>query len=228
MYSCHYCTEYTVHSFKKLLHHIKFIHSNEPNFRISCGYCSQSFKRFESFKSHLRRKHQDKHNDEEDVDLGPDVGNDDIENDDGEDDVDSHSESDADTEAEPRNKLTRSIALFILKTKEENQLSQPAIEAILDNTASLVDESLNCFKEEVRSCLATNGIDVAQIQGMDGLLNSKESKFSKAVAPIGSQYLQMKYFVEKFKFVVSRKLLLWHSFLLRCRIDSKDWSILKM
>ena len=43
--------------FKKLLHHIKYLHSNEPNFMISCGHCNQSFRKFESFKSHLRRKH---------------------------------------------------------------------------------------------------------------------------------------------------------------------------
>ena len=58
MYNCPYCSECSAISFKKLLRRIKFVHSCEPNFSVVCGQCQQSFKKFESFKSHLRRKHK--------------------------------------------------------------------------------------------------------------------------------------------------------------------------
>ena len=60
-YFCPYCGDYTGVKFNRHLRHIKFHHSNEPNFSISCGECGQSFRKFESFKSHVRRKHRNQH-----------------------------------------------------------------------------------------------------------------------------------------------------------------------
>ena len=57
MYVCTLCGEYVLNE-KKLLHHIKFLHSHEPNFALPCRLCGQIFKKFDSYKSHLRRKHE--------------------------------------------------------------------------------------------------------------------------------------------------------------------------
>ena len=57
MFPCCYCSSFDGSSFKKLLNHIKFIYSHEPDFLISCGDCGQSFNKFNSFRSHLNRKH---------------------------------------------------------------------------------------------------------------------------------------------------------------------------
>ena len=59
MFNCPYCSECNATSFKKLLRNIKFVHSYEANFSISCGVCQQSFKKYESFQSHLRRRYDD-------------------------------------------------------------------------------------------------------------------------------------------------------------------------
>ena len=55
---CPYCGEFTGQKFDRYLRHIKFVHSNEPNFTISCTYCGQVFKKYSSYKSHLDRKHK--------------------------------------------------------------------------------------------------------------------------------------------------------------------------
>ena len=61
MFYCPYCAHFTVQSLKKLLTQIRFIHSHEPNFSITCGECEKLFTKFMSFKSHIRRKHGDNH-----------------------------------------------------------------------------------------------------------------------------------------------------------------------
>lgn len=200
MFSCQYCADFSVRTFQKLLRHIKFIHSNEPNFCISCGHCGQSFKKFESFKSHLRRKHKEIVDENADnlEEVPPQF------DDSREDSTDDEEENDHDiADKNPIEKMTRFIALFILKIKEENQLSQPSVDSILGNTKDLLEQSLQGFKEEVIACLRGNGIDVSQLHGLNDLFQ-KQSSFSEAVIPVANEYLQVKYFMENFNFVVSR------------------------
>ena len=45
----HFATKFLGHSFKRLLQHIKFIHSHEPNFSITRSDCSRSFRKFASW-----------------------------------------------------------------------------------------------------------------------------------------------------------------------------------
>ena len=72
MYVCPYCGEFTGQTFYRYLRHIRFVHSNEPNFKISCTYCAQSFTRFSSFKSHLDRKHKQQCAQDHSLDEGND------------------------------------------------------------------------------------------------------------------------------------------------------------
>lgn len=53
--------------------------------------------------------------------------------------------------------MPRSLTLFALKTKEEYQLSQPAIDAVLDSTGDLVESSMEHLKEQITTCLNRNG-----------------------------------------------------------------------
>ena len=207
MFYCPYCTECCTTSFKKLLHHIKFVHSCEPNFSISCGHCNQTFRKFESFKSHLRRRHNygntnGENNGEGFVNLVADNDQEPTHRNEDESDDETSNENGQETYEESLATMTRFIALFLLKTKEENQLSQPVLNAILDNTGNLVDQSLEALKNNVKSCLANNGIDVLTINGLSEVLE-EPSLFSKAKTPVATEYLQLKYFVENFNFVVS-------------------------
>ena len=96
--------------------------------------------------------------------------------------------------------ITRFLALFLLKTKEMNQLSQQALNAIVSNTEDIVEQSLDVFKNKVVSCLHENGIKPDEVQGLDTVLHD-QSDF--ACKTLKTEYLQIKYFVEIFHLVVS-------------------------
>ena len=115
---------------------------------------------------------------------------------DGEVDMDPHNAHDSVEE------LTRFLALFILKTKETNNLSQQAVNAITSNTAELIEFSLNTLKCDILQCLHENGISVNTINGLVTVLERK-SAFCLANERLSTEYLQMKYFDEKFNFIVS-------------------------
>ena len=111
MYSCTFCSGFLGHSFKKPFSHIKFIHSHEPNFAKTCGDCGRSFRKFNSFKTHIRRERAKKalteHPEEADTEV-----------DDNE--VDDDSEQDSDEEQETENyvgDVTKFLALFIFLKK---------------------------------------------------------------------------------------------------------------
>ena len=197
MYSCPFCAGFLGHSFKKLLGHIKFIHSHEPNFSIKCGDCGQSFRKFSSFKSHIRREQEKKTIAERAV-LGDDV----VENEDNA--TLSDDERDCDEQEEAKDyvhDVTRFLALFLLKTKEENQLSQQTINAILRNTEDVVESSVQCLKDKIITCLTNNDINIAEVAGLNEIL-VEPSVFSRASGPLANEYLQIKYYVENFDLVV--------------------------
>ena len=199
MYPCTFCDEFLGHTFKKLQRHIKFIHSHEPNFSITCNDCGRSFRKFASFKTHIRREQAKKQQaeryaPEEDFDANVEYF-----------DVGSDSEGDSEEEREAGNQvadMTKFIALFILKTKEENRLSQQAIDSILVNTEDIVENSLQCLKQKISFCLANNDIQIADIPGLSDIFE-EPSVFSCAKEPLANDYLQVKYFIEHFDFVVS-------------------------
>lgn len=196
MYSCPICSGFLGHSFKKLLSHIKFIHSHQPNFSITCGECGRSFRKFSSFKTHIRREQSKK-------DLAERT-EEDFEDVEEYDDNSSDVERDSDEEHEAGDHIhdiTKFLALFILKTKEENQLSQQAMDAILANTEDVVESSLQCLKDKIRTCLANSDIQIGDVNGLNEVF-SEPSVFSRAKEPLGNEYLQVRYFLQNFHLVV--------------------------
>ena len=197
MYSCPFCAGFLGHSFKKLLGHKKFIHSHEPNFSITCGDCGQSFRKFPSFKSHIRREQEKKTIAERAV-LGDDV----VENEDNA--TLSDDERDCDKQEEAKDcvhDVTRFLALFLLKTKEENQLSQQTIDAILGHAEDVVESSMQCLKDKIITCLTNNDINIADVAGLNEIL-VEPSVFSRGRGRLANEYLQIKYDVENFDLVV--------------------------
>jgi hypothetical protein len=54
-------------------------------------------------------------------------------------------ENDQENKQESVPSMTRFIALFLLKTKEENRLTQQVLDSIMNNTETLVEQSLDVF-----------------------------------------------------------------------------------
>ena len=199
-FQCCYCSSFAGNTFKKLLSHVKFIHSHEPNFTIACGDCGQSFRKFNSFESHIQRKHN--------ANILADRQENDVAIEDNcNDNLDANSSDEEDRaedvieEEQPKNfvnEMTRCFALFLLKNKEENQLSQRGI----DSTGEVVESSLEHLKGEVTTCLERNGVAVADIQGLSDVLQ-QPCIFTQARQPLINEYQQLQYFKNNFDLVVS-------------------------
>ena len=84
-----------------------------------------------------------------------------------------------------------------------NLVSQQAIDSMLENTKSLVDHCLQTLGSEVKLCSARNGLDWAEIDGLQEVFNNQSSIYETALAPVANEYFQIKYLVEKLNFVVS-------------------------
>ena len=61
MYICSICNRFGGQSFAAVLRHIGEIHRYDPSLSIRCGInrCPQTYTNFESFRSHVYRKHRD-------------------------------------------------------------------------------------------------------------------------------------------------------------------------
>ena len=199
MFPCTFCNEFLGHSFKRLLRHIKFIHSHEPNFSITCSDCGRSFRKFASYKTHMRRELAKKKPAERgDPDPEEALDPDDYIVNGSSDESDSEEGRDAGNRVDD---MTNFIALFILKTKEENRLNQQVINSILLNAEDVVESSLQCLKEKISTCLLNNDIQITDIRGLSDILE-EPSFFSRAKQPLATEYLQAKYFIEHFDLVV--------------------------
>lgn len=91
--------------------------------------------------------------------------------------------------------------MFILKTKEENQLSQQSIDSILANTEDVVETSLQYLKDKISNCLADSNIQIEDVNGLADVFK-EPCVFSRAKEPLANEYLQVKYFLENFDLVV--------------------------
>lgn len=206
-FPCCYFSSFARSSFKKCLSHIKFIYSHEPNFMITWGDCGQSFQKFNSFKLHIQRQHNSKNlgaRPENDEDVKVEDDNVDVNSIDDEDHLEEN-----DAEVEPKNfvdEMTRYLALFVLKTKEENQLRQRGNNALLDSTGDLVDGSLEHMKEQITTCLERNGVTVADIDGLSDILQ-KPYLLTQVRQPLINEYQQVQYSENNFNFVVSLSLI---------------------
>ena len=159
-----------------------------------------------SFKSHIRRKHGN--NAFLAVEVQQNEVNGELDMNDGEL-ADSDNEYDQhllDQENSVEN-LTRFLALFILKTKEMNQLSQQALNAIVSNTEDIVEQSMDSLKTKVVRCLHENGIQPEEVQGLNTIFQ-EQNDFALACEKLKTEYLQIKYFVQKFHLVVSIRIYL--------------------
>lgn len=136
MYVCTICNLFAGQTFSKVLRHMGSTHRFDAGLSIRCGidFCPEQYKNFESFRSHIYRKHRevlvtgsapaetfassglagDQQEDEETDDMevahGQKTCNDDIK---------------------------RSAALFLLKTREERKVTQTALNGIVQDIQGL-------------------------------------------------------------------------------------------
>ena len=98
--------------------------------------------------------------------------------------------------------LSNFFCSFLLKTKEGHMVSQPTIDSIMDNTKILVGHCLETLSRDVKSCLAQNGLNWKDIEGLKEVFNNQVDNYKKAVDPVSTEYLPVKYVVDNIHYVV--------------------------
>ena len=56
---CSYC-DFQCYNQVSLMKHLKNTHANDPNFRVHCIFCDNSFKKWDTLKKHLQRDRKGK------------------------------------------------------------------------------------------------------------------------------------------------------------------------
>ena len=80
--------------------------------------------------------------------------------------------------------------------------SQPTIDSIMHNTKTLVGHCLEMLLRDVKLCLAQNGLNWTEIEGLKEVFNNQVDNYEKAVDPVSTEYLHVKYVVDNLHFVV--------------------------
>ena len=149
MFECDICG-IAFNSFIEAQKHYRLKHKHDTRFLVRCniGTCSYSTKKWESFRSHVRRKHGDNQenrvdeneNDmlEDNAEIGAD-GNDNLE------------DNDISIEHE--------CTIYALKLESKYNLSQNAVDAIVHTTSDLIDNNSSYVYNVVKEKLAEQGVD---------------------------------------------------------------------
>lgn len=93
----------------------------------------------------------------------------------------------------------RHAALFLLKLKEYRQLSQVAIDDIVQEWEGLFSHTVQQLNARVRERLANAGVDVDSVEGLQEVFHDLPSPFEG----LNTQHLQEKYYRDSLGLVVS-------------------------
>lgn len=186
------------------LKHVVLFHSHQPNFSITCGIggCLRIFKNIRTFRNHISARHSgtdylDSSRFESTNVEGNCHGNScsDIET------IDESEDIAADAvqcyKGDRKTMLKRSSALFLLKLKEKQKLTQVTLQSIVEGVTSLFHDHLDSIRAEVDSKLK----DVGESLPIDDIFEQEE--FRRPFGGLESQHQQITFFKSHFNFVVS-------------------------
>ena len=194
-FSCSICHKYAALSYESVLKHIGSVHSCEPNFHITCGVegCPRTYRSYRSFRHHLTNKH-----------CGADLpaSNNTIPS---VDDDHDHEESDSmeldslSLPLQPRPE-NYEVALFLLKAREERQVSQLALDGLIDDFTELYQSQVVSLSEKAKNYLSDMNCDSDVITGIDELI--KKTATTSIFKGLESSYHQKNYYERNFNYVV--------------------------
>ena len=208
---CFFCQSFKGTTFAAVVRHIGSVHSHEPGFSISCGIkdcprrSTRPYNNFASYKKHLYRHHPDVLNQT----IHPAVAeNDETQNADPElhpinpcDDISDPSEHGNGLQESHSEQLKRSAALFILKTAEVRKLTLTAVNGVLEDVQELVERAVHGTHTKVCSVLHKAGISASDVPELHDLFT--DENLLNPFMGLQTEHLQVKYFKEKFGYIVS-------------------------
>lgn len=180
-----------------VVRHIGSVHSWEPRFTVTCGIegCMRKYTSYRCFREHIFKKHSD------DIPMFLDDSNTMEEASNVYDHNNEATTTDfaVDVPVSERPKLYNK-AMFLLKLKQERRLSQMAIDGLISDITTLLEEELSSLKKEVIQCLEGGHVSAELINNINKTLSKRIS--TPPFEGLQSAYLQKKYYLENFNLVV--------------------------
>lgn len=184
MFICSICNLFRGNTYAAVLRHIGEIHRHDPALHIRCGIhrCPQTYGNYESFRSHVYRKHRDAlHQQPTTSSACDDLPSD---NEDG-DDYSELGPSQPD--------IKNGGAKFLLKTRDQNRVPQSTLNTIISDLKGLWTLSMESVKDKVQKCLQSND----ELSLMDCFDDSFP------LDGLQTEYQQLHYYKEHFNYLVS-------------------------
>ena len=142
-HSCSYCFDFVAPTMKRLLRHVKLVHSQEPGFKIQCSYphCSKSFSNYRTYQNHLIRHCRQKSREQTGL---REYSNEDNSNEEGH--IEEHGNPNEEVQSLEAPASTENIAddvrnfcaKWILKTSELRKLTRNASLGIVEDVSDLI------------------------------------------------------------------------------------------
>ena len=190
-----------------MLSHLLKVHHSDPDFFVKCDIpgCQRTFKNAHTYKSHLRRSHDD-------VNLHEPICSEDSDSVEEESmeiemedvaDGDLYDEDGLYDRLEDRLEANKKLnALYLLRTKEAHLLTQKALGGIIEGSTALVRNTVELIKSGVHNRLDSAGIDFDAVPGLSELF-AEDHQISNPFAHVATKNTQTAYYVENFGLVVS-------------------------
>ncbi|XP_019862680.1 PREDICTED: uncharacterized protein LOC109591385, partial [Amphimedon queenslandica] len=201
LHSCSYCSDFVAPTTKRLLRHVKLVHSQEPGFKIRCSYphCSRNFSNYRTYQNHLIRHCRQR--------LTREYPNEVSGNEEGrtEEHGEPNEEVQPDTTALTENianDVRNFCAKWILKTSELRKLTRKASLGIVEDVSGLIRQICSILHQQVSRHLLRNNISIT-----DDLMDIF-SESNDVITPFRSLttfHQQLNFYKENFNLIMPRK-----------------------
>jgi len=186
--TCSYCDYVGLPT--DIVRHSVAQHSNHPSFFLCCDACGATYKKYESFRKHVQRKHPKSDTDET---SGIPAA---LEDSMGDANEISQSASHSENAEKQEEQLMQQSASYILKLKSVYGLSQSCIEDIMQHTKSITETVTAVTRERLLG-------EIEQDRSMKSVLDEKVMDWDSVgdvdvFTGIESSWMQQKYFREQF------------------------------
>lgn len=189
---CTICNLFGGNNFAAVLRHIGTIHRYDPGLVIRCGIdrCPQTYSKFESYRSHIYRKHKYLLHSTSSHGSGHDSTTASVTS------LDDSDPLTCEMDITSPTCVKHLGAKFILKTREEYRISQSTLTKIIGDVKGMWTESHGSIKTKVMD-FATSRLSNEDV---NELVECFDSTFP--LEGLETEYMQLKYYKEHLNYLV--------------------------
>lgn len=192
MYTCQICNLFGGNSFASVLRHIGEIHRFDPGLVIRCGieHCPQTYTNYESFRSHVYRKHRVVLHEESTPNVTETC-------DDNSDQSDASAYEMVDLFTSEVSDIKDFGAKFLIKVREEYRIPQLTLNKLINDVKGLWIVALDSIKVKLKKEVELISPAISD----ESLMKCFDDSFP--LDGLQTEHFQLKYYKEHFNYLVS-------------------------